>query len=103
MFNETLVIDSIKEADEHKLKEIFYIACRYDDCYIIKKYIEMQLIDPCENGFSLLKYAIEKRCVKIVAEILNSNFFINLPMDTKAAIQVAANTGDSGFALYMLN
>ena len=100
--NGTLVNESIKEANDRKLKEIFYLACKYDDSDTIKRYIDMQLINPCENGYLLLKYAIERKCLRIVEVILNSNLFINLPRDTKAAIRFASTIGDSSFALHML-
>ena len=103
MSNEVLISYLESDVSECESTEIFYMACRYDNCNIIKNYIATKKINPRANGFYLLKHAIEKKCVKIVDEILNSDFFLDIPNDTKVAVKMAAKMGDSGFAMYMLS
>jgi len=90
------------EADLLSLKEKFVLACKNDDNKTVKEYLDYGLINPCENGYKLLRYAIEMKSKKIVAEIINSHFFANIPKDNKYAIQMAAYNGDFEFAMKML-
>ena len=91
-----------KDSRDGIIKKKFYIACEEDDSNLVKEFLKEQLIDPCEMGYKLLRYAIEKKCVKIVDAMLESEFFSNFPKDTKYALKVASTLGDSGFAMYML-
>lgn len=80
----------------------FYIACEEDDSKLVKEFLGERAIDPCDMGYKLLRYAIGKKCVKIVDTMLESEFFNNFPDDTKYSLKVASKLGDTGFAMYML-
>lgn len=92
----------LNETNLLSLKEKFVLACKNDDSKTVKEYLDCGLINPCENGYKLLRYAIEMKSKKIVTEIINSHFFANIPKDNKYAIQMAAYNGDFEFAMNML-
>lgn len=96
-------MELLKNDFENKIiKQKFYIACEEDDSSIVKQFLNMKVINPCEMGYKLLRYAIEKKSVKIVDAILESDFFSDFSSDTKYALKVASTLGDSDFAIYML-
>lgn len=96
--NETLKND----LESKIIKQKFYIACEEDDSSLVKEFLTMKVINPCEMGYKLLRYAIEKKAVKIVDAILESEFFSDFANDTKYALKVASKIGDSDFAIHML-
>jgi len=84
------------------IKTKFYIACEEDDSKVVKEFLKEKVIDPCEMGYKLLRYAIDNKCEKIVETMVDSEFFSNLPDDTRFSLKIASKTGDSEFAMYML-
>lgn len=90
------------EVNTSKIINLFKIACDYDDSDIIKKYLNEKILNPCDNEYELLKYAVMKKCKKIVDEIVDSTLFFEVPNDTKFAIRNATIIGDYQFVGYML-
>ena len=80
----------------------FYIACEEDDSKLVKEFLSDKVINPCDMGYKFLRYAIGKKCEKIVDTMLESDFFNNFPEDTKYSLKIASKLGDTGFAMYML-
>ena len=66
-----------KDLNEKIVEKKFYIACEEDDSNLVKEFLGEKSINPCDMGYKLLRYAIGKKCVKIVDTILESEFFNN--------------------------
>lgn len=98
----TAAKESKNDLNSKIVEKKFYIACEEDDSNLVKEFLGEKSINPCDMGYKLLRYAIGKKCVKIVDTMLESEFFNNFPDDTKYSLKVASKLGDTGFAMYML-